>query len=240
MTEKSDFLKNPIEGLETIKRLQNDAAQFLSKKILTKGATISPKEVESYYFKVREFEDSSVHRNELQMNNKNHFYVHRYGLTKSDKYKGGNRAGLDFVVSDEVNIYYSYLIRSAMINDELIVGPNKVLKKILEICNISCKDLESVNVELVENNISGIVLFSERINLGKNACEFRECNLRAVVCDEFFKESKYPNKEKMVIDFLDGKDNEYAQIFAKDKLGYIPSKFRKKNSNHNRTYNNIQ
>lgn len=226
MTENFDLSKG--EGFETIKKLQNDAAQFLSKKLVINGVTISPKEIESYYHKVREFEDSSVHRNELQKNNKNHFYVHRYGLTKSDKYKGGNRAGLDFVISDEENTYYSYLIRSAMINNELIVGPNNVLKKILEICNISCKDLENVNVELVTNNNSGIVLFSERINLGKNACEFRDCKLRAVVCDEFFKESKYPKKEKMVIDFLDGKNNEYAQIFAKDKLGYIPSKFRKK------------
>lgn len=226
MTENFDLSKG--EGFETIKKLQNDAAQFLSKKLVINGVTISPKEIESYYHKVKEFEDSSVHRNELQKNNKNHFYVHRYGLTKSDKYKGGNRAGLDFVISDEENTYYSYLIRSAMINNELIVGPNKVLKKILEICNISCTDLESVNVELVTNNNSGIVLFSERINLGKNACEFRECKLRAVVCDEFFKETKYPNKEKMVTDFLDGKDNEYAQNFAKDKLGYIPSKFRKK------------
>lgn len=226
MTEQFDLSKS--EGLETIKKLQNDAAQFLSKKLVTNGVTISPKEIEAYYYKARAFEDSSVHRNELQQNNKNHFYVHRYGLTKSDKYKGGNRIGLDFVISDEENTYYSYLIRSALINNELIVGPNNVLKKLLEICNISCEDLECINVELVTNNISDIVLFSERINLGKNACEFRECKLRAVVCDEFFKKSKYPKKEKMVIDFLDGKDNEYAQVFAKDKLGYIPSIFRKK------------
>ena len=229
MAEKFDLLKNPSEGLETIKKLQNDAAQILTQsKLLFLGQTISLKEIEIYYFKKGEFEDTSVHRNELQMNNKNHFYVHRYGLTKSDKYKGGNRAGLDFVISDEANTYYSYLIRSALINDEPIVGPNNVLKKILKICKISCKDLENVNVELVTNNVSGIVLFSERINLGKNAGEYRECKLRAVVCDELFKGRKYPNKEKMVIDFLDGKDNEYAKNFAKDKLGYIPSKIRGK------------
>ncbi len=213
---------------KTITRLQNEAKQFLTKKLVINGLNIYPKEIEMYYFKEGEFEDSSVHRNELQKNNKNHFYVHRYGLTKSDKYKGGNRAGLDFVVSDETNTYYSYLIRSAVIIDKQIIGPNNVLKNILEVSKLSCEKLENVNVELMSNSISNIILFSERINLGENAGDFRDFELRAVVCDDLFRDSKYPAKEKMVINFLLNKDNAQAEIFAKEKLGYIPSKIRNK------------
>lgn len=216
--------------LKTITELQKEATQFLAKKLVIKGVNIFPKEIEVYYYKEGEFEDSSVHRNELQKNNKNHFYVHRYGLAKMDKFKGGNRAGVDFVVSEKENTYYSYLIRSAVINDgNPVVGPNKVLRAIKEACNISSfTELETNAVELVANEMPDVVLFSERINLGENSGNFRDCELRAVVCDDLFIETKYPAKEKMIIKYLQNKDNQQAQLFAKDKLGYIPSIIRNK------------
>lgn len=55
---------------------------------MLKGVSVLPKEIEVYYYKNGQFEDTSVHRNDLQKNNKNHFYVHRRGTTQSDKYKG--------------------------------------------------------------------------------------------------------------------------------------------------------
>lgn len=229
-TQEFSMEMNGKSCQEIIKRLQNEAYQFLKKKLVLNGIAILPKEIEVYYYKEGEFEDKSVHQNELQTNkNKNHFYVHRWGKTQSDKYKGENRAGLDFVVSDGANTYYSYLIRSAVINDgKPVVGPNNVLKQILNVCNLSFDDLEKVDVELIPKNISDVVLFSERINLGKNVGDFRECKLRAVLCDDFFKENKYPAKEKMVIDFLQDKDKDQAVYFAKEKLGYVPSKIKNK------------
>jgi len=136
---------------------------------------------------------------------------------------------VDFVVSDDENTYCSYLIRSAVINDELIEGPNKVYNKILEESKLSFEELENVQVKIVADNSSDIVLFSERINLGKNAGEYQSYKLRAVLCDKFYRGSKYPAKEKMIVDFLCEKvgmkkmGKKEAMDFAKEKLGYIPS-----------------
>ena len=213
----------------TIERLQNEAKLFLTEtKLMLNGIFILPKEIEVYYYKKGEFEDSSVHRNDLQKKNKNHFYIHRRGTTQSDNYKGGNRGGIDFVVSDNEDIYYSYLIRSALINDKLVIGPHNVLESILKYCKIEKEVLENETVELVPNDVSYDVLFSKRINLGKNAGQFFDCKLRAVLCDDYFKTSKYPSKGIMLVEFLIDKvhsqqmTQEQASEYAKQKLGYIP------------------
>ena len=142
----TDIMNNQL----TIERLQNEAKHFLTEtKLILNGVSILPKEIEVYYYKEGEFEDPTVHRNKLQQNNKNHFYVHRWGKTKNDKYKSGNRAGMDFVVSDDENTYHSYLIRSAVINGKLVIGPNKVLKRMLEANpNLSYEELESISSRL--------------------------------------------------------------------------------------------
>lgn len=216
--------------METIKRLQTDAVQFLTKsKLVVNGVVILPKEIEVYYYEVNgSFKDGSVHRNELQKNNKNHLYVHRWGITKNDKYKGVNRAGLDFVISDDDNVYYSYLIRSAVINgnDTATIGPNKVLNAIKDVCKfLDYKELENSFVKLEPNDVSDAVLFSNRINLGENAGKYSDYKLRAVLCDDLYRGSKYPVKEKMVTDFLLSQKmaKEDKQKYAKEKLGYVPS-----------------
>ena len=233
---KIDFLLLPqIQNLNimnnqvAIERLQNEAKLFLKEtKLILNEVSIQPKEIEVYYFNEGEFEDTSVHRNDLQKNNKSHFYVHRRGIAKTDNYKGGNRGGLDFVVSDNENIYYSYLIRSALINDELVIGPHNVLESILKCCKIEKETLESKTVGLASNDVSGDVLFSRRVNLGKNAGQFHECRLRAVLCDDYFKTSKYPAKGIMIVDFLldqiqsQHMTKDQASEYAKQKLGYIP------------------
>lgn len=213
-----------------IERLQNEEKQFVTEtKLLLNGVSIIPKEIEGYYYKVGVFEDTSVHRNELQKNNKNHFYVHRRGKTPTDKFKGENRGGLDFVVSDDENTYYSYLIRSAMIDDSLVIGPHNVLESILEHCKVDKTALESEPIKLVKNHLSCDVLFSKRINLGKNAGQFLDYKLRAVICDDCFRTSKYPAKETMVVDFLleaiqtHDMTKEQALEYAIQKLGYKPS-----------------
>lgn len=217
-----------MEIQEIIKSLQVEAVQFLTKtKMRMDGLIIFPKEIEVYYYKEGEFEDPTVHRNELQKNNKNHFYVHRWGKTKNDKYKGGNRAGLDFVVSDNNNTYYSYLIRSAVINGNMIVGPNNVLKTIEDSAAISYKELENNTIVLDMVDSSYDVLFSERINLNQE-CEFSFYELRAVLCDNFYRKNKYRFKEKMTVRFIKEQKmtSEQALKYAQDKLGYIPSEIR--------------
>ena len=182
-----------------------------------------PKEIEVYYYKKGEFEDESVHQNELQtQKHKNHFYVHRKGTKQTDSYKGGNRTCLDFVVSDDTNTYYSFLIRSAIVGKEHVVGPNKVLKKIKEVCNLDNDGLERMLVNVVSNNTDCDVLFSNRINLTKGFVDYK---LRAVLCDENFKDSKYLYKEKLVLDYISRHDllQNQAEKYAKEKLGYVPS-----------------
>lgn len=216
---------------ESICRLQEEARLFLTESgLVLNGVSILPKEIEVYFYKKDIFEDDSVHRNELQKHNKNHFYVHRRGTKQSDSYKGGNRAGLDFVVSNDENTYYSYLIRSATINNRSIVGPHKVLEAIKSATHMDYKEIENTPVKVVHNNVLCDVLYSYRINLGKKVQEeYRICKLRAVICDEMFRNEKYPAKEKLVVDFLLEKvkmhntPQEQAAKYAKDKLGYIPS-----------------
>lgn len=223
-----------MDKKDIIKKLQNEAAHFLAEsKLMVSGLAILPKEIEVYYYKEGDFEDSSVHRNILQQNNRNHFYIHRWGIKKEDSYKGGNYPGIDFVLSNEKDIYYSYLIRSAVVdNDTPVIGPHKVLETIIDRTGFTTKELESSPVEILPNSISCDVLFSSRINLGKNAKEFSDYKLRAVLCDEWFGRNKYPAKEKMVVDFLTEKVRlqnmtpQQAMEYANKKLGYIPSSIR--------------
>lgn len=108
-TQEFSMEMNGKSCQDIIKKLQNEAYQFLKKKLVLNGIAILPKEIEVYYYKEGEFEDKSVHQNELQTN-----------------------------------------------------------------------------------------------------------------------KNKYPAKEKMVIDFLQDKDKNQAVYFAKEKLGYVPSKIKNK------------
>lgn len=214
-----------------VEKLQNEAILFLSKKIILDEVIILPKEIEVYYYELNGiFKDGSVHRNELQKNNQNHFYVHRKGTKRTNLYTGGNRGGLDFVVSDNECVYYTYLIRSATINnDKITIGPNNVLKRILDVSHLEKEELENKVLTLVPDDIQNDVLFSNRINLGNNTGEYQDYELRAVMCDEWFKESKYLDKEKMIVRFLNNQVHQHgmslgwALQYAKEKMGYVPS-----------------
>lgn len=218
-----------------VKKLQNDVAGFLtSTSLRMNGITIIPKEVEVYYYKEGVFADNSVHRNELQRNNPNHFYIHRWGHSRLDSYKGGNYPGIDFVLSDNAEEYYSYLIRSAVINNETIVGPHKVLEAIESMSNLKKEEIEQSSVEMLSHESDKVFFFSKRINLGKEVLkEYRDCELRAVVCDDYFHSCKYPAKEMMVVEFVKRNvehremTNKQASVFAKEILGYVPSEIRK-------------
>lgn len=217
-----------------INELQSRVMEFmLGFNLRIGGTVIEPKEVEVYYYKHGEFDDNSVHRNDLQAMNPNHFYVHRMGTRQQDKYKGRNYAGVDLVVSNQSGVYYSYLIRSAVVDNNLVVGPNKVLNAILEASKLTKEELENRTVDMIACDRRHDVLFSQRINLGvKVNDKFRSCKLRAVVCDEFFRTAKYPAKEEMIYNYVYDKFNSQemtkaeALFYAKEKLGYVPSLIR--------------
>ena len=87
---------------------------------------------------------------------------------------------------------------------------------------------------MISNDISCDVLFSSRIGLGKNVKEeYKSCELRAVLCDDcWFRITKYPAKETMIVTFLSKKillqeiTKEEALKYAKEKLGYVPKKIK--------------
>ncbi|MBP5503727.1 MAG: hypothetical protein J6Y24_13170 [Bacteroidales bacterium] len=213
-----------------VKGLQNEAKKFLTEKIIVlKGVTIIPKEIEVYYYKEGEFEDKSVHRNELQKNNKNHFYVHRWGTNKGDKYKGSYYPGVDFVVSDDDATYYSYLIRSAVINGTPIYGPNNVLNEIKRVCCL--EDNAELEKQYIENKSCNIecksIIYTQRYGLGNNVDDcFRKYKLRFVVLDKDFKNARYQAKEQIVLDYLEQSKSTkvQAETFCKDYMTYLPSK----------------
>lgn len=223
------------ENQDVVLRLQCEAKRLLlDYELRLKGVPIIPKEIEVYFYKIGVFEDNSVHRNELQKNHYGHFYIHRKGTKETDSYKGGRYPGIDYVVSTNQEEYYSYLIRSAVVGGEIIVGPHKVLEAIKDKTHLSEKDIENLQIDLVSHISQSQVLFSKRINLGKKVEEkYRNCRLRAVVCDEQFRETKYPSKENLVVNFLRGElsqnkmDGKEAVEFAKKYLGYVPGVIRK-------------
>lgn len=193
MIVKDPFIQREIMQ-NKIKELQSRAASFLQSYCLrVNGVTISLKEIEVYYYEKGVFEDYTVHCNELQMNNKFHFYVHRTGKSKDYKPKGGTRCGCDFVLSDKDNVYYTFLIRGIVIDRELIVGPNNSLKAILSYTSLSYSELEGAKVELVPCKNDCHILPSPRIGLGKPEEEknviFHDAELRMIVCDEYFKQT---------------------------------------------------
>lgn len=219
-----------IMNKQLVDRLRHDAAVMLKENALfLDGVTIIPKEIEIYYYEKGVFEDGSVHQNELQQNNKNHFYIHRWGTKKTDPYKGGNYPGIDLVVSGTKDVYYSYLIRSAIINKKFIVGPHKVLTGIMAEGRFNEAEVENTLVQIQSSPAQGDVLFSERINLGKGAGESASIELRAVMCDTYFRTSRYPQKEKLVTNhiILSTMSKEEAWAFSKNNLGYIPTQVRK-------------
>lgn len=214
-----------------INNLQTDARKFITKNNLElNGVIIEPKEIEIYYYKEGVFEDNSVHKNELQTANPNHFYIHRIGTKRTDTYKGGNYPGIDYVISNEPGTYHSYLIRSAVLDDQLVIGPNKVLRAILQHTNMTKEELEATNIRKITCDRTCDVLYSNRINLGKTVSEdFVLCQLRIVLCDNLYRQSSYPQKEEMIVEHLrhcvlnQQKSKEEALYYAKEKLGYVPS-----------------
>jgi hypothetical protein len=219
---------------EVVKMLQVGAKKFICENYLElNGLKIEPKEVEVYYYKDGVFEDNSVHRNELQSANPNKFYIHRKGQKSTDSYKGGHYGGMDFVISDELDVYHTYLIRSAVVEGHLIVGPNRLMRHIIELTHWDKKEIEDATVDLKQCENTCDVLTSSRINLGKTVGqEYLLSPLRLVLCDDYYLKSTYPMKESMLVDFLLQKyeNRELIQeeilAYSKERLGYISSRLK--------------
>lgn len=220
-----------------VTKLQKEANQFIAhNKLVLNGVEIYPKEIEVYYYN-DDFKDNAVHKKSQQTKKyKNHFYVHR--CKKSDSYKGGNRAGLDFVVSNDENTYYSYLIRSAEINHKLVCGPNNVLNEIKRACGYDGNaELEKQNINPVSSDVKyeGII-YTTRFGVGNSVdAYFRGLALRLVVLDNNFKCAQYKAKEQIVFDYLTQSKitKEQAEDFCKERLTYLPSKIKEYYGNKN-------
>lgn len=165
------------------------------------------------------------------------FYYYKEGVWcdsityDRNKYKVGDLfyhlSGVDICFDCNNSEYGGILIRS-MKNDkkEIINGPHNCQKEMLN----SCKNDKMPRLVYCQQPNS-LILFSERINLGKKATgEYRNCKLRAVLCDELFKgsKSKYLYKPQMIKEYLSGQNmsEEQKQKFAKEKLGYELSIFK--------------
>ena len=218
------------------KVLQEQASEFLKNNyLLVNGIAIYPKEIEVYYYAPGQFEDDTVHGNKLQENNPNKFYVHRYGKEDDSQYKSSpnnNRGGCDFVISEKNGVYHSYLIRSIVIDGELIVGPRKSLNAITEKTGLSYEELEKAQVIVKPIKKSYDVFTTSRIGLGKpvnsdDAC-YREAKLRFILCDKYFKQRDknnvgYPKRTEAIDDFL--RDNIISGSMTKEQAAKYSSKW---------------
>ena len=192
-------------------KLRKEASAFIQGNyLLVNNIAIYLKEIEVYYHESGKFEDYTVHQNKLQRNNKHKFYVHRYGKEVDSPYKSSpknNRGGCDFVVSDSDNIYYSYLIRSIVINKIPVFGPRKSLNAIIENTGLSYEELEKAEVKVMPFENNHDILKTTRIGLGKptkdEESSFHKAELRLIVCDEYFKEKNgYKRRTEAVDNFL--------------------------------------
>ena len=157
------------------------------------------------------------------------FYVHRYGKAKTSKYVKGNRGGCDFVACEKDGVFYSYLIRSIVIDGELFVGPSKSLDAIMKCCGISThEELEDIQVDIVRYENECDVLIGERIGLGVTSCtkdnEYKKALLRFVLCDEFFKKRDKHNvgykKRTDIIDVFLLKKIEKGEMTKEEAIEY--------------------
>ena len=204
-----------------ISTLQNKAISFLKSSCITvNGADIYPKEIEVYYYETGAFEDVYVHRDERQKNHPDSFYVHRKG-----------RGGCDFVVSSD-NTYYSYLLRSVVIDNELIVGPQKTYEAICCKTGLYGRELESADVAVSRCENAHNVFTTERIGLNPAKDpenNFFDAELRFIICDEYFKpHAGYKGREAAFGKFMKAKlagheiTKEQAMTEARTHLGYVP------------------
>ena len=197
---------------------------------LSSGLRIYPIEVEAY-FKDSKFDDESVHGNELQRNNYGRFYVHRTGITKKSKFKGGTRGGIDICLSDGADSYYGILIRSAKFNDGTTkFGPNNVLNFIIEDKKVDYATLEKdvVLKEAVEDcrdrEHKSIILHSTRVGLSKKQSDdFKDLQLRTIV-GVLLSSYPYKEKEKVFRNYIINESipKEEAEKISVDILGYYP------------------
>jgi len=214
--------------------LQKNATKFLQNYyLMVKDVAIYPKEIEAYYFKSGIFEDCFVHQNDMQANRYLHFYIHRYGETEESLYIEGTRGGCDLVISNEDYTYYSFLIRSIVIDDKLIVGPRRSLNAILSKTNFTNDSLEQAEVKLMPCEKTSIVLPCKRIGLGDYNNEYKDAELRFILCDDYFKKKDpdsnagYPKRTDAIDNYLKNKlqvgeySKEQAIKFSKQMYGSV-------------------
>lgn len=135
---------------DIVLKLQEINKTILSKYILnSEGKKIIPLEVEAYYHRPKKFADPYVHRNELQKNRPCQLYFHRAGYSKDTQLKYGKIHGVDICLSDSDAFYLSILLRSAKIDNNIIIGPEKIAQQIATKENY--KQIEKQELTL-ENN----------------------------------------------------------------------------------------
>lgn len=209
---------------ETVKWLQKEAIEFLKNHYLVvNGAEIYPKEIEVYYHDEKgAFKDVYVHFSEKQKNRHYKFYVHEKG-----------RGGCDLVISESDNVYYSYLIRSVVIDGELIVGPLNSFDAICAKTGLSEKKLEENEVSIKDYKNDHNVFTDTRIGLVPNKenkdLAYLNAELRFILCDDYYKpRAHYRNRERALTNFMLKKLASHEMTKdevveeAKKYLGYVP------------------
>lgn len=216
-------------GTDTTELLQDICEAFLKHFYLeVSDYAIFPTEVEAYCYCTRN-PDLFVHRNILQKNRFGYLYVHRHPDNPNND-KGKNtpkgRAGIDVCLSDNDDMYFGMLIRSALVTTNNVTdsadGPFSLYKLLKKGHNPDYfKELESSPALKAWGNRKGYVFFSPRIGLPDGRDDsYAKKNLRAVIADTLV-----GRNYKMKEDLFSGLklSNDEKSLIAKDVLGYLPS-----------------
>lgn len=196
------------------------------------GWVIWPQEVEAYCYCQRN-PDLFVHRNILQKNRFGYLYVHRHPDNPENN-KGKNtpkgRAGIDVCLSDNDDMYFGMLIRSAIATNNKITfqaqGPYALYRELKKGHGPDFfKEIESSFALKEWSERKGYVFFSPRIGLPEGRDNiYVSKDLRAVIAEslvgthfrmkeELFKGMNIPVDDKKAI--------------AGSILGYTPAEYKK-------------
>ncbi len=182
------------------------------------GKKIIPLEVEAYYYNQKTFADSYVHKNDLQKNRFGKLYFHRAGQSRDSALKYGKPRGVDICLSNSEDFYFGLLIRSANIDRQIIVGPQKLAQKIATKQNYMEMEKEVV-LEHSNNNLGKYAPF-HTIRYGLNPAKdayFYNLNLRSIA-DLKIKGIKL--REDTAKQFLQNIPSEKRAEVSKEIIGY--------------------
>jgi hypothetical protein len=158
----------PIEQVEILREINRSILTDYMIQI-DDNFCLYPIEVEAYYYNESNFQDTTVHKNELQKKRFGKLYFHRAGRKRGNAFLF-DEGGVDICLSSG-EYYFGILIRSTWINEEKepVCGPGLLTRRIVQHLSneTEIEDETKIVIEDVEKYRSKIEEIENRTTLIK-------------------------------------------------------------------------